>query len=123
MISSKIYTKKGDKGTTGTFLGRMSKADKLAGALGTVDELNSWVGVCRDQIFNFQFSISNESKKSKFSKKQFELELRRIQNNLLTIGSGMAGSKLKFSGYETKRLEKLIDKLNSITKIAQRIIR
>lgn len=84
-----IYTKKGDKGETGTFHGRISKSDQLAITLGTIDELNSWIGVCGQ-----------------------DKELYRIQTNLMTINSILAGSKKhKFGSYETIHLEKLIDKL------------
>ena len=49
----KIYTKTGDKGTTALFGGkRVSKADIRIDAYGTVDELNSWMGVIRDQEVN-----------------------------------------------------------------------
>lgn len=44
----KIYTKTGDDGTTGLFGGgRVSKADLRVEAYGTVDELNSVLGVAR----------------------------------------------------------------------------
>lgn len=86
----KIYTRKGDKGRT--LGGEVSKADALIEALGAVDELNSWIGLSRGQKF-------------------LDEELRRIQDNLLTIGSELAGSKLKMRGGETKRLERLIDRL------------
>ncbi len=106
---AKIYTKTGDKGTTGTMQGRMSKGDQLAIALGTIDELNSWIGLCRSQIFSFQFSVFNEFSISQFL--NLEKELQRIQNNLLIIGSGLAGSGKKIGASETTRLEKYIDKL------------
>ncbi|MDP1743711.1 MAG: cob(I)yrinic acid a,c-diamide adenosyltransferase [Candidatus Amesbacteria bacterium] len=87
---NKIYTKKGDKGETGTFHGRISKSDQLAITLGTIDELNSWIGVCEPNK-----------------------EMHRIQTNLMTINSILAGSKKhKFSNYETIHLEKFIDKLS-----------
>jgi len=44
----KYYSGKGDKGTS-TLYGsgkRMSKTDKVFGALGTLDELNSYLGIC-----------------------------------------------------------------------------
>ena len=49
----KIYTKTGDKGQTSLFGGkRVSKADLQIDAYGTVDELNSWIGLLRDQPIN-----------------------------------------------------------------------
>ena len=43
-----IYTKTGDKGTTSLASGeRVSKTDVRIDAYGTVDELNSWVGMLR----------------------------------------------------------------------------
>jgi len=93
----KIYTKAGDEGTTGTLYGRMSKSDQLAHTLGTVDELNSWIGLVR--------SISPIF---------FDVELRSIQNNLLIIGSNLGGSKkFKLSAREITKLENLIDKLTA----------
>ena len=46
----KIYTKKGDEGKTSLIGGtRVSKNHKRIDAYGTVDELNSWIGLLRDQ--------------------------------------------------------------------------
>jgi len=71
----------------------MNKADDLPEALGSIDELNSLIGVCR-----YTTSLDEE--------------LQRIQKNLLTIGSLLAGSEIqRFKGAETKHLEKLTDKL------------
>ncbi len=93
---NKIYTKTGDKGLTGTFLGRMSKADDLAEALGAIDELNSWIGI---SVFSIRYSVIG-------------IELHNIQTNLMIINSILAGSaKHKFKNGETKKLEKIIDKL------------
>ena len=45
-MSTRIYTKTGDKGTTGLFGGqRLSKADLRIEVYGTVDELNAMIGV------------------------------------------------------------------------------
>lgn len=71
----KIYTKTGDKGTTALFGGkRVSKADLRIETYGTVDELNSWLGVLRDQPVN-----TNR-----------QAELIEIQDRLFTIGSILA---------------------------------
>lgn len=49
----KVYTKTGDKGTTSLFGGlRVSKAHDRINAYGTVDELNSYIGILRDQDIN-----------------------------------------------------------------------
>ena len=46
----KIYTKTGDKGTTSLIGGkRVPKYDLRIETYGTVDELNSWIGLIRDQ--------------------------------------------------------------------------
>jgi cob(I)alamin adenosyltransferase len=71
----KIYTKTGDKGTTSLFGGkRVSKADLRIETYGTVDELNSWMGVLRDQPVNTSRLTT----------------LVEIQDRLFTIGSILA---------------------------------
>lgn len=71
----KIYTKTGDQGLTSLFGGkRVSKADLRIEAYGTVDELNSWTGLVRDQPVN---------------EKRKDL-LVGIQDRLFTIGSILA---------------------------------
>ena len=46
----KIYTKTGDKGTTALFGGtRVSKNNIRIDSYGTIDELNAWLGLIRDQ--------------------------------------------------------------------------
>jgi cob(I)alamin adenosyltransferase len=71
----KIYTKTGDEGTTALFGGkRVSKADTRIDSYGTVDELNSWIGLVRDQEINSK-------------RKTLLLE---IQDRLFTVGSTLA---------------------------------
>lgn len=71
----KIYTKTGDKGITSLIGGkRVSKANLRIEAYGTVDELNSFIGLLRDQ------SIDLHSKNT----------LLTIQNNLFSIGTLLA---------------------------------
>lgn len=71
----KIYTKTGDDGTTSLFGGkRVSKADLRIDTYGTIDELNSHVGLLRDQEVNQ-------------SRKHVLIE---IQDRLFTIGSLLA---------------------------------
>ena len=49
----KVYTKTGDKGQTSLLGGkRVSKADKRLEAYGTIDELNSFLGLLRSKLHN-----------------------------------------------------------------------
>lgn len=74
-MAFKIYTKTGDKGTTGLFGGkRVPKNDLRIEAYGTVDELNVHVGLVRD-------ALTAEALRS---------ELKEIQDRLFTIGAILA---------------------------------
>ena len=76
----KIYTKTGDKGTTSLIGGtRLSKAHVRIEAYGTVDELNSFIGLLGDQPVN-------EKRKD---------ILKEIQDRLFTIGSHLASESDK----------------------------
>ncbi len=71
----KIYTKTGDQGTTALYGGkRLSKADLRIETYGTVDELNSYIGLVRDQDVNQK-------------RKDILIE---VQDRLFTIGSILA---------------------------------
>lgn len=50
-MAIKIYTKTGDKGTTSLIGGtKVPKSHRRIEAYGTVDELNSYIGLCRDLL-------------------------------------------------------------------------
>ncbi|WP_339628120.1 cob(I)yrinic acid a,c-diamide adenosyltransferase [uncultured Maribacter sp.] len=71
----KIYTKTGDDGTTGLFGGtRVPKHHIRIDSYGTVDELNSWIGLIRDQDID---SI-------------YRQQLIAIQEHLFTVGAVLA---------------------------------
>jgi cob(I)alamin adenosyltransferase len=100
----KIYTKKGDSGTTQLLGGnRVSKSHIRIEAYGTIDELNSYIGLLRDQ------EIDENS----------VYMLIIIQDRLFTIGSLLAledpSSKIKLPLLEESdvtTLEKEIDLMN-----------
>lgn len=79
-MSFKIYTKTGDKGTTGLYGGaRIPKYHIRIESYGTVDELNSHLGLLRDQITDVDDQKIVET----------------IQNRLFTIGSNLASDPSK----------------------------
>lgn len=76
----KVYTKKGDTGTTQLIGGtRVPKHSLRIESYGTVDELNSYIGLIRDQEIA---SIYKE-------------QLIEIQDRLFTIGSSLAADPEK----------------------------
>ncbi|CAN5637689.1 cob(I)yrinic acid a,c-diamide adenosyltransferase [soil metagenome] len=100
----KIYTKKGDTGTTQLIGGtRVPKHHVLIEAYGTLDELNSFIGLLRDQ------HIADHYKEI----------LIEIQDRLFTIGSSLASdpekSKMKIPDLkedDVSLLEKEIDDMD-----------
>jgi cob(I)alamin adenosyltransferase len=101
----KIYTKTGDQGTTALFGGqRLSKSDLRIETYGTIDELNSFLGLVRDQPVNSH-------------RKDILVE---IQDRLFTIGSILAtepgNTKVKIPSLQESDitfLENEIDKMDS----------
>lgn len=102
----KIYTKTGDKGKTSLIGGtRVSKHNIRIDAYGTVDELNAYIGLLRDQ------KINEHSKTI----------LAEIQDRLFTIGASLASdpkeSKMKIPDLIQKDvtlLEKEMDAMNEV---------
>ena len=91
----KIYTKTGDDGTTGLFGGtRVSKHHIRIDSYGSIDEVNSWLGLIRDQ------KIDERSKNT----------IAGIQNKLFTVGAIMATDPKKAilkSGEERLNIPKI----------------
>ncbi|MBU91968.1 MAG: ATP:cob(I)alamin adenosyltransferase [Rhodobiaceae bacterium] len=108
VILNKIYTKTGDDGTTALGNGeRIAKSSKRVSAYGSVDELNSFIGLARSFI---------ESDKLK----ELDKILATIQNDLFDLGADLCipdkdknADSLKIVNNYVKNLEKEIDKLNS----------
>jgi len=77
---SSISTKTGDAGESGLITGeRVPKDTAIFAAIGTVDELNSWLGLVITQ-FGEQFAAQKK-------------ELVQIQEQLFYLGAELAGSK------------------------------
>ena len=75
-----IYTKTGDKGETSLANGeRISKADARIEAYGTVDELNSWIGLLRAGVQETDRYAGSVQR-----------ELAWIQNKLFNLGAALS---------------------------------
>jgi cob(I)alamin adenosyltransferase len=102
---NRIYTRTGDKGTTGLASGeRRKKHDLRVEAYGTVDETNACVGLAR---------LHTEG--------EVDAMLSRIQNELFDLGADLATPEtekplpyepLRILDAQVERLEREIDRLN-----------
>lgn len=102
----KIYTKKGDNGTTGLIGGtRILKSSLRIEAYGTIDELNSYIGLVRDQDIH----------------ESYKKQLIEIQDRLFTIGSSLAADPEKSTmkipdlhSSDIELLEKWMDEMEEV---------
>ena len=100
----KIYTKTGDKGETSLFGGKRIPKDELRiEAYGTVDELNSIIGICR----------------SLDTTQELDRILNELQQDLFKLGADLATprpeGKAKIARMrqdDVARLEKYIDRID-----------
>jgi len=89
----KIYTKTGDKGLTGLIDGkRIPKSDIRIIAYGSIDELNSYIGLSISLLS--QHRNNNDNNKNNQSFSDIIITLNRIQNELFIIGSDLADPDL-----------------------------
>lgn len=104
-MALKIYTKTGDKGKTSLIGGtKVAKSNIRIEAYGTIDELNSFIGLTADQ----------------HSTQEIKTTLKEIQDRLFTIGSSLACDPDKepllkipdLKEIDIEFLEKKIDMMN-----------
>ncbi len=105
-----IYTKRGDRGETSLYDKastqkiRISKDSLRINAIGSVDELNSYLGTIAVKVQDAGFKIQD------------------IQADLFRMGAILAGANLRFSNVKTKKLEKEIDRLEGSLPVIRNFI-
>jgi len=112
MRLTRIYTRTGDKGTTALVGGkRVPKESLRLEAYGTVDELNSIVGIVRTHLASYRAGFGDDFE-------WYSESLRRIQNELFDVGSELATppdgeyeGMHKMSEGESKLLEEEMDRM------------
>lgn len=97
-----LYTRKGDLGTTTTFGcdQRMSKSSAIAEALGTLDEVNSFLGICKVRAQDSLLSTNNIKAGDIVS---------NVQQNLFIVQAEVAGSNKTITKEKVIELEEIID--------------
>jgi cob(I)alamin adenosyltransferase len=110
---TKIYTRGGDKGSTGLVGGkRVPKESLRLEAYGTTDELNAVIGIVRTHLPGFMSALGDDFE-------WYAEMLRRIQNELFDVGSELASppevehpEMHHMSEAEVGELEAEIDRMN-----------
>jgi cob(I)alamin adenosyltransferase len=109
---TRIYTRTGDKGTTALVGGkRVPKESGRLEAYGTVDELNSIMGIVRTYLTEYKERLGDDYG-------WYSEMLRRIQNELFDVGSELATPPdgeyegiYKIGAGEVKKLEEEMDRM------------
>lgn len=102
-----FYTGNGDDGTT-SFFGsarRYSKDSPLAWALGTVDEINSFLGICKVRTRQEHSNILQNVGMS-----AVEI-IEEVQQALFIIQGELAGANMTIDESKLKKIEDVIDKI------------
>ena len=99
LAAMKIYTKSGDEGSTGLFGGqRVSKSDVRVKAYGTVDELNSFLGLAIALIAD----------------EHLEGRLLKIQHDLFSIGANLASSRQEVKVSSDKKVKVPLERVSEM---------
>ena len=97
-----LYTRKGDQGTTKTYGcdQRISKSSAVAEALGSLDEVNSFLGLAKVRSYEVGFAILD---------KKFGDLVHDIQQTLFMVQAEVAGYPMNIPAQKVKDLEMYID--------------
>lgn len=101
-----LYTRKGDEGSSKLFGCNegLKKDSDVFEVLGTLDELNSFLGICKVKIGNFELDDD-----------VFISEITEdVQQALFTIQANTAGAEKRFFAEKTASMEKIIDKIEKL---------
>ncbi len=107
-----LFTGKGDGGTTYKFdsNARFSKASKITEALGTVDELNTYIGLIKVNLSEIDTTSEGSPL---FSDVEVIKILHEIQKNLFIVQAELAGAE---KSIEAEKVEKMSAIINQIEK-------
>lgn len=99
-----LYTRKGDGGTTQVFNSAcpISKSSPKSEALGSLDELNSFLGLVKVRA-------TEEQVHTKAGQWAYTLVLHNVQKNLFIIQAECAGSDMSLALEKVEEIEEVID--------------
>ncbi|MEI6316468.1 MAG: cob(I)yrinic acid a,c-diamide adenosyltransferase [bacterium] len=99
-----LYTRKGDNGTTKTFGcdQRLSKSSIIAEALGSLDEINSFLGLLKLKAGDSVWSLPEQEL-------NVAETVNRIQQDLFIVQAELAGAEKTIVEDKVKWLESIVD--------------
>jgi cob(I)alamin adenosyltransferase len=100
-----LYTKKGDDGRTSIYGcdQKISKSCAITEALGSLDEANSYLGICKMKSKEFDFKITDL---------KVDEIVHKIQNNLFAIQAQVAGADKKLEEKNILWLEEIVSEID-----------
>lgn len=111
-----LYTGNGDNGTTTLYdckQERISKSAILIEALGSIDELNAYLGIIK--VYSDIDKIILKTNTSKVNKKLFYSKIiEDIQQNLFIIQAELGGSNMFINKKELIKLENIIKQVSEV---------
>lgn len=109
-----LFTGKGDNGTTGLYGGqaktfgcnqRISKSSAIAEALGSMDEINSFLGLCKVQSAYLDYNLNGQP---------LALIVHAVQKNLFIIQAELAGADKTIEESKVKEMEEVINAIEKV---------
>lgn len=100
-----LYTGKGDKGDTGLFASsqRISKSSAIAEALGSLDEVNSFLGFAKLKSREAGFALSSGAR--------FEDVTHDLQQSLFIVQAEIAGTPMSVPEAKVRQMEAWIGEI------------
>jgi cob(I)alamin adenosyltransferase len=97
-----LYTRKGDDGKTKTFAcdQRISKSSAIAEALGSLDEINSFLGFCK---------VRSTTQKCEVGSVSCASIIHQLQKDLFIIQAEVAGAEKTIGEDKVKEIESIVD--------------
>ncbi len=96
-----FFTRKGDNGNTSLYTKeKLSKSSLATEALGSLDEVNSYLGICKAKVSTIDTKIS--------------AMLHIVQNNLFIVQAQVAGADKKLRDGEVRIIEDIVEDIEKL---------
>lgn len=109
--NTRFYTGRGDSGVVSVGTTELGKDHPLFDVLGSLDELNSWLGLCRVEAQSFQRQQGGELHDVASAIKQIQELLFIAQSEMAAIGFSLP-FKQRILEHHREFLEKIIDEID-----------